>query len=210
MAQPEGNILIVDDDASLRRSLSGSLIIFGFTVGEAVIGEDALVCLRADHYDTVLLDINMPGAGGIETLGRIRRSFTRLPVLMLTVRSSEADKVQSLEAGADDYVTKPFQVRELAARVRASIRRYHAPEIPEDATITVGDVTLDPIRHLIEKAENAIHLTPLEFEAMKLLQSPRRAPRYICADALSSESWGRVREPRPSSSPYWPVAQKAR
>ena len=176
MAQPQGRVLIIDDDTSLRRSLTGTLGILGFDVGEAGSGEDALVCLRASHYDTVLLDINMPVLGGIETLARIRRNFTRLPILMLTVRGGEDDKVRALEAGADDYVTKPFQVRELAARIRASIRRYHAPEVPDDAAITAGDITLDPVRHRVEKAGDAIHLTPMEFEALKLLMSHAGRP----------------------------------
>jgi two-component system KDP operon response regulator KdpE len=176
VAQSEGKVLIVDDDTSLRRSLTGTLEILRFDVGEAGNGEEALVCLRAGQYDTVLLDINMPGVGGIETLARIRRSFTRLPILMLTVRGSEDDKVRALEAGADDYVTKPFQMRELAARIRASIRRYHAPEIPENAAITVGDITLDTMRHRVERAGEAIHLTPLEFEALKVLMSQAGRP----------------------------------
>jgi two-component system, OmpR family, KDP operon response regulator KdpE len=100
----------------------------GFDVAEASNGEDALVRLRTADYEAVVLDINMPGIGGIETCRRIRRIFTKLPILMLTVRDSEDDKVEALEAGADDYVTKPFQTRELTARIRAAVRRFLAPK----------------------------------------------------------------------------------
>jgi two-component system KDP operon response regulator KdpE len=118
----------------------------GFDVGEAGNGEDGLVRLRMVDYEAVLLDINMPGIGGIETCRRIRRAFTKLPILMLTVRDSEDDKVEALEAGADDYVTKPFQTLELTARIRAAVRRFRAPETPAEMPIRNGAIMLDPVR----------------------------------------------------------------
>lgn len=176
VATSDGRVLIVDDDTSLRRSLTRTLEILGFDVVEVGNGEDALMCLRADHYDTVLLDINMPGLGGIETLDRMRRAFTKLPILMLTVRDGQEDKVRALESGADDYVTKPFQIRELVARIRSSIRRYRAPDVPENAVITIDDIVLDPIRHSVEKAGATVHLTPLEFDALRVLMSQAGRP----------------------------------
>lgn len=176
MTGSQGRILIVDDDASLRRSLRAALGILGFDIGEAGNGEDALTCLRTVGYDAVLLDINMPGLGGIEACMRMRRVFTRLPILMLTVRGSEDDKVKALDAGADDYVTKPFKIRELTARVRTAIRRYHAPETPGDLPVTVGDITLDPVRRCIERSGAEIHLTPLEFETLKVMMSEAGRP----------------------------------
>jgi two-component system KDP operon response regulator KdpE len=172
----QGKVLIVEDDTSLRRSLGSTLKLLGFDIGEASNGEEALMCLHTANYEAVLLDINMPGIGGIGACMRMRRSFTRLPILMLTVRASEEDKVTALEAGADDYVTKPFQMRELAARIRTSIRRYRAPENPSDLAITIGDITLDPIRRCVERNGSEIHLTPHEFEAMKLLMSHAGRP----------------------------------
>lgn len=169
MDELQGRVLIVEDDTSLRRSLRATLGILGFDIGEAGNGEDALMRLRMVDYDAVVLDINMPGCGGLETCIRMRRMFTRLPILMLTVRDSEDDKVQALEAGADDYVTKPFQIRELAARVRSAIRRYHAPETSSQAPVTVGDITLDPVRRRVDQAGAPIHLTPHEFEALQIL-----------------------------------------
>jgi two-component system, OmpR family, KDP operon response regulator KdpE len=167
----QGKVLIVEDDTALRRSLRATLSIHGFDIGEAGNGEEALMRLRMVDYDAVLLDINMPRIGGMEACSRIRRIFTRLPILMLTVRDSEDDKVTALESGADDYITKPFQVRELTARLRAAIRRYHAPEVPAEVPITIGDITLDPARREVEKAGEKIHLTPHEFDALKLLIS---------------------------------------
>src|SRR5246127_3063014 len=151
MDDSQGRLLIVEDDSALRRSLRTTLGVLGFDVGEASNGEDALVRLRMVDYEAVLLDINMPGMGGIETCRRIRRGFTRLPILMLSVRDSEDDKVEALEVGADDYVTKPFQIRELTARIGAAIRRFRAPAIPSEMEIIIGSIMLDPVRRRVER-----------------------------------------------------------
>lgn len=169
-------VLIVEDDTALRRSLRSTLDIVGFDIGEAGNGEEALMRLRMVDYDAVVLDMNMPGMGGMETCSRIRRIFARLPIVMLTVRDSEDDKVQALESGADDYITKPFQVRELTARLRVAIRRYHAPVLPSEMPIVIGDISLDPVRRQVEKAGDRIHLTPHEFDALKLLMSHAGRP----------------------------------
>src|ERR1700739_2390340 len=132
MDTAQGKVLIVEDDSALRRTLRSTLTMAGFDIGEAGNGEEALMRLRMIDYDAMLLDINMPGAAGMETCSRVRRVFTRLPILMLTVRDSQDDKVQALESGADDYITKPFQMRELTARLRRAIRRYHAPAVPAE------------------------------------------------------------------------------
>lgn len=172
----EGKVLIVEDDTALRRSLGSTLGIVGFDIGEVGNGEEALMRLRMADYDAVLLDINMPGMGGMETCSRIRRIFTRIPILMLTVRGSEDDKVQALESGADDYITKPFQMRELTARLRAAIRRYHTPVVPSELPITIGDITLHPVYRQVEKAGAKIHLTPHEFDALRLLMAHAGRP----------------------------------
>ena len=118
---PRGKVLIVDDEASLRRALRVTLASLGFEVGEASTGEQALALLGADHYEVVLLDIEMPGIGGIETCKEIKRLSPRPVVLMLTVRDSEEDKANAFEAGADDYFTKPFRLPDLVARVRTAL-----------------------------------------------------------------------------------------
>lgn len=176
MDELQGRILIAEDDPSLRRSLRTTLGILGFDIGEAANGEEALMRLRMVDYDAVLLDINMPGLGGIEACIQMRRIFSKLPILMLTVRDSEDDKVRALEAGADDYVTKPFQIRELTARIRSAIRRYHAPETPSELPIVIGDISLDPVRRRIERSGVQIHLTPTEYETLKLMMSQAGRP----------------------------------
>jgi two-component system, OmpR family, KDP operon response regulator KdpE len=185
MDDSQGRLLIVEDDSALRRSLRTTLDVLGFDVGEASNGEDSLVRLRMVDYEAVLLDINMPGIGGIETCRRIRRMHTKIPILILTVRDSEDDKVEALEAGADDYVTKPFQTRELTARIRAAVRRYRAPDTPAEMPITNGAIMLDPVRRRVEREGIEIHLTPREFDAVQLLMTHAGRPithaRLLCA-----------------------------
>jgi two-component system, OmpR family, KDP operon response regulator KdpE len=174
--ESQGKLLIIEDDSALRRSLRTTLGVLGFYVAEASNGEDALVQLRTVDCEAVLLDINMPGMGGIETCRRIRRSFTRLPILMLTVRDDEDDKVEALEVGADDYVTKPFQIRELTARIRTAVRRFRAPETPAEMAIRYGAIMLDPVRRRVERSGIEVHLTPREFDALHLLMTHAGRP----------------------------------
>jgi two-component system KDP operon response regulator KdpE len=176
MDEAQGRLLIVEDDTALRRSLHTTLGSLGFDVSEASNGEDALVHLRRANYEAVLLDINMPGMGGIETCRRIRRVSTKLQILMLTVRDDEDDKVEALEAGADDYVTKPFQSRELTARIRTAIRRFRAPDAPAEMTIAIGSIVLDPVRRRVERSGVEVHLTAREFNALQLLMTQAGRP----------------------------------
>jgi two-component system KDP operon response regulator KdpE len=176
MEESRGRLLIIEDDSGLRRSLRTTLGSLGFDVAEASNGEEALTKVRMTDFEAILLDINMPGIGGIETCRRIRRIFTRTPILVLTVRDSEDDKVDALEAGADDYVTKPFRIRELTARIRAAIRRFRAPETPEDMTIVNGALMLDPVRRRVERFGTEIHLTPREFDALSFLMARAGRP----------------------------------
>ncbi|MGO8758926.1 MAG: response regulator transcription factor [Terracidiphilus sp.] len=181
-------ILLVDDEPAIRRALRPPLIELGFQVAEASRGEEALQALRAAPYDAVLLDINMPGIGGIETLRRIRVFAPRLPVLMLTVRDDEEDKVEALDMGADDYVTKPFSTRELIARVRSAVRRVRAPARPEDAPIEIGEIRLEPIKRLVTKRGAAVKLTRKEFDILYCLMS--RAGRVVTYAKLLTAVWG--------------------
>lgn len=185
---PKSKVLIVEDDAGIRQSLFETLGALGFAVGDAHNGEDALVQLRMVQYDAVLLDINMPGMGGKETCLRISQSHPGLPVIMLTVRDDEEDIVESLEAGAFDYVTKPFQIKELTARLRGVIRRRHAPAEEPDAIITVGEITLDPDRRIVEKRGEPVHLTPKEYETLRCLME--HAGRPVRHENLLRSIWG--------------------
>jgi two-component system KDP operon response regulator KdpE len=186
--EQRSKVLVVEDDAGIRQSLFETLNALGFVVGEAANGEEALVRLRMVDYEAVLLDINMPGMGGIETCRRIRESYARLPVIILTVRDSEDNKVEALDAGADDYVTKPFQIRELTARLRAAIRRSKVLAIDVDSLLAIGDVTLDPLRHRVEKLGEEIHLTPKEFGMLRFLME--HAGRPVGHTRLLTSIWG--------------------
>jgi two-component system KDP operon response regulator KdpE len=181
-------ILVVDDEPAIRRALRPPLVELGFDVVEVSRGEMALDLLRTENFDAVLLDINMPGIGGIETLRRIRVFAPRLPVLMLTVRDGEDEKVHALELGADDYVTKPFGIRELVARIRAAIRRVHAPARAEDAPIEIGEIQLVPPRRSVTKCGKPIHLTRKEFDILHCLMS--RAGRVVTYARLLTAVWG--------------------
>jgi len=188
MSLGNGTVLIVEDDLSLRRTLHTTLAALDFEIGEAGTGEEALRRLRMIDYEVVLLDMNMPGLDGIETCRRIRRSFTRLPILMLTVCDGEDDKVQALESGADDYITKPFQMRELTARIRSAIRRYRAPEVPPEEPLEIGSISLDLVRRRVEKAGTPIRLTVREFNALQILME--NAGKPLTYGRLLAALWG--------------------
>ena len=181
-------ILVVDDESAIRRALRPPLVELGFQVAEASRGEEALQMLRATVYDAVLLDVNMPGIGGVETLKRIRVFAPRLPILMLTVRDKEEEKVEALDLGADDYVTKPFSTRELIARLRAAIRRVKSPIKAEDAPIEIGEIRLEPVKRNVTKRGQALHLTRKEFDILHCLMI--RAGRVVTYARLLSAVWG--------------------
>src|SRR6202453_1053931 len=166
MNAAQGTILVVDDDSSTRRALGMSLSAMGFTVIEAARGEEALSLVRVTWFDAVLLDVDMPGMGGGETCRSIRHAIARLPILMLTVMDSEDDKVLALDAGADDYITKPFQLRDLTARLRSAVRRRSAQDNNRDSPIRHGQLELDPVKYRVLKRGRSIHLTPKEFEVL--------------------------------------------
>lgn len=187
MNSESGNVLIVDDERSIRLSLRTILGIFGFNIVEAARGEEALALVRTEQFDAVLLDINMPGIGGIEVCRLMRKASPRLPIVMLTVQGSEDRKVEALNAGADDYITKPFQLRELTARLRAAVRRNRVAD-DKDAAILIGDILLDPARHLVEKKGRAVHLTPKQFELLHYLMA--HAGRPIPHAKLLRSVWG--------------------
>jgi two-component system, OmpR family, KDP operon response regulator KdpE len=186
--EQRSKVLVVEDDAGIRQSLFETLEALGFAVGEAKNGEEALVRLRMVDYDAVLLDINMPGMGGKEACRRICQEHPRLPVIMLTVRDEEDDIVESLDAGACDFVTKPFQIRELTARLRAVIRSQQGPPVAPSMVSIIGNVTLDVDRRRVEKNGEEIHLTPKEFETLRYLME--NAGRPVRHDRLLTSIWG--------------------
>src|SRR5271168_2156831 len=189
-------VLIVEDDSGIRQSLFETLGALGFAVGEASTGEEALQRLRMVDYDVVLLDINMPGMGGMETCRRVAQQYPGLPIVALTVRDEELDKVDALDAGADDYVTKPFQIRELTARLRSAVRRSKVGSAYADAITTIGGVVLDPERRRVEKLGEEIHLTPKEFEMLRFLmeQAGRPVPHQRLLTTIWGPEYGNERE----------------
>lgn len=162
------NVLVVDDEPALRKVLNTTLAARGFTVEEAGSAERALDILRDANFDLVLLDINMPGMGGLEACRRIRSMTSQVAIVMVTVRDAEADIVQALEAGADDYITKPFRFGELVARLRAVLRRT-VDETTLMTTLQVGDLEIDFDRRVVRRSGEVVHLTPTEFDLLALL-----------------------------------------
>ena len=188
MTAPNGTILIADDDSDLRLVLRRTLEALGFEVGESSTGEQAVREVEVRRFDAVLMDVNMPGAGGIQACRELRRLSPNLQILMLTVRDAEAEKIEALDAGADDYITKPFSIPELAARLRAAVRRSGAASNDERAPIVVGEIELDPWRRTVRKAGLLLRLTPKEFDLLHYLMSHRGLP--VAHSKLLHVVWG--------------------
>jgi two-component system KDP operon response regulator KdpE len=161
------SILVVDDEPQLRRVMLATLIDLGYSVIDAVNGEEALEKFRTESPDLVLLDLNMPGIGGLETC-RALRTGSDVPIIVLSVRNSERDKVEALDAGADDYVTKPFGIQELLARIRAAMRRAPGGE-QGPRTIRTEDLEIDFDARTARANGKAVRLTPKEFELLRQL-----------------------------------------
>jgi two-component system KDP operon response regulator KdpE len=182
------HVLVVDDEPALRKVFRTSLTASGFVIEEARSGEEAVDLLPQRPFDLVLLDINMPGIGGVEACREIRALAPKIGILMITVRDAEHDMVLALEAGADDYVTKPVRFRELVARMRAVLRRLDAGSATEPAVIRVADLEMDQGRHWVRKAGDLVHLTPKEFELLAMLMRNRGAP--VTHAKLLRAVWG--------------------
>lgn len=179
------HILVVDDEPQIRRVLRSTLSTHGYVITEAKTGEEALESLRKERPDLVLLDMNMPGMGGIETCREIRRA-SEAAIIMLTVRNAERDKVAALDAGADDYVVKPFGIEELLARIRAALRRY----APGDALppFVSKDLKIDFEARQVTAGDRDVHLTPKEFDVLKHLVANQGKP--LTHRRLLQAVWG--------------------
>ena len=184
------HVLLVDDDELLRRSLAFNLARAGFRASTAANAEDALAFVRRDPPDVVLLDIGLPGMDGLDALRHLRLQLG-VPVIFLTARRRELDQVLGLELGADDYVTKPFDVDVLVARMKAVLRRSHAaasggPGEPEP--IVVGDLMIDVARHTASVGSRSLDLTPREFDLLHTLAL--EPGRVLSVDDLLARVWG--------------------
>jgi len=185
---PAPSILIVEDEAALVTLLRYNLERAGFGVAEALDGEEALTVIAERIPDLVLLDWMLPGVSGIEICRRLRRgAATRnLPIIMLTARSEEADRVRGLECGADDYVAKPFSPAELIARINAVLRRIR-PALAEEI-LAVGEVQMDLARHRVTRHNRELHLGPTEFRLLRhFLEHP---DRVFSREQLLDSVWG--------------------
>jgi two-component system KDP operon response regulator KdpE len=161
-------ILVVDDDPQLRRVMKAALTKQGYIISDVRSGEAALEKLREERYDLVILDRNMPGMGGVEACRSIRE-HSDIGIIMLTVRKTEQDKIEALDAGADDYITKPFSMPELLARIRANLRRSPLSPRQGPSVMTFGDVQLDLDSHHVSINGRDVRLTPKQFDVLNYL-----------------------------------------
>ena len=182
-----GRILVVDDDPQIRRAMRATLSTKGYEVGDARSGEAALDKLRTESYDLVLLDMNMPGVGGMETCREIRAG-SDVAIIMLTVNNTEKDKVGALDAGADDYVTKPFSMPELLARIRAGLRRMPPSALANPQQLRLGEVEIDFASRQVIAQGRTVRLTPKEFELLSYLVT--HPNRTISHRELLQAIWG--------------------
>ena len=182
-----GPVLVVDDEPAIVRALSAALQARGYQPVVAVTGSDALSIVATQRMELIILDLNLPDLDGVEVCRRIRE-WSRIPIIVLTVEGAEDRKVMALDEGADDYVTKPFSMPELLARVRVALRHHDAPSVVEDAILDVGDLRVDLGQHEVRLGAERVDLTPKEFEFLALLA--RHSGRVLTHRTILQEVWG--------------------
>lgn len=189
MATQDGkrNILVVDDEPQITRVLKTTLSAQGYSTRAAGDGVQALDEMRSWSPDLIITDLKMPNMDGLELCRKVRAQ-TRIPIIVLSVKGEETVKVEALDAGADDYVTKPFSVNELLARVRAALRRTSAIEEAEAAVVAIGDFQIDVPGRRVEVRKREIHLTPKEFDVLVYLA--RHPDKVVTHRALLAAVWG--------------------
>jgi len=176
---------VVDNEEAMRRLLRASLGANGYSVSEACTGEEALQAAPVSHPDLILLDLHLPGLDGV-SVTRLFREWTHVPIIIVSVCREESEKIAALDAGADDYVTKPFSPAELLARIRAALRRACRSEV--GAVFTVGDLTIDLSRRLVRLGPDRVPLTPTEYQLLGTLT--RNAGKVLTHRQLVREVWG--------------------
>ena len=185
MSEMGVRVLVVDDERPIRRFLQASLAAHGCTVFEAATGQEALAAVATDRPDVVILDLGLPDIDGIEVTRQLRE-WTQIPIIILSVREHEADKIAALDAGADDYLTKPFGVGELLARLRVALR--HATQPAGKSTFVAGDLTVDLVRRLVTVGGHEIQLTPTEYDLLRVLVT--NAGKVLTHRQLLRQVWG--------------------
>ena len=186
-AQRRHRVLVIEDDAAIMRGLRDALERAGYEVLTAATGHDGLRSITGRKLDLVLLDAMLPGMNGFDVCKAAREAGKTMPIIMLTARSMESDRVMGLDMGADDYVTKPFSLPELLARVRATLRRYRPDQVLPDK-LEMDDVTIDFQRYQATRAGERIPLTSKEFGVLRLLAA--RAGEAVTRAELLDEVWG--------------------
>ncbi len=178
-------VLVVDDEDSIRRFLRVALTSQSYTLLESTSGQQALSCVAEHKPDLIILDLGLPDIDGVEVT-RLLREWTKIPIIILSVRGSESDKIAALDAGADDYLTKPFSAGELLARLRAALRR--AAQTPGEPVFTIGSLKVDLLRRLVTIEDHEVQLTPNEYDLLKLFVI--NAGKVLTHRHLLREVWG--------------------
>ena len=184
----EEKILLVEDEEKLARMVELELRYEGYQVDKSFDGRSGLERALSGEYDLVLLDIMLPQLSGMEVLRRLRKEGVQLPVIMLTARDSVVDKVSGLDSGADDYITKPFAIEELLARIRAALRKRGSGERPEEPLLSAGPLTMDVKRHTVAVSGTPVELTRREFDLLHHLLENKG--RVLSREALLDSVWG--------------------
>ncbi|CAB4965965.1 unannotated protein [freshwater metagenome] len=188
MTESKPRVLVVDDDRAVRDSLRRSLEFNGYEVGLAADGAEGLVAVGAQHPDVVVIDVMMPRLDGIETTRALRAAGNDVPILVLTARDAVGDRVEGLDAGADDYLTKPFALEELLARLRALLRRVVPDDDAAGEVLTFADLTMDVSSRDVTRNGRAIELTRTEFTLLEMFL--RRPRRVLDRSFILEEVWG--------------------
>ena len=180
-------VLVVEDEPQMRRFIHASLSAHGYQVGEAANGTEALALATSRNPDVVLMDLGLPDMDGIDLTRRLRE-WSRVPVIVISARGREADKVSALDAGADDYLTKPFGVDELLARIRVALRHARDSRTNDELPLEFANVRIDLVRREVRVGDREIHLTPTEYKMLSLLA--RNAGRVLTHRQIIREVWG--------------------
>lgn len=185
MNQPEIRVLVVDDEPAIRRFLGVTLAAHGYVVGEAATGEEAMARVAAAKPDLIILDLGLPGLGGLDVL-RLIREWSRIPIIILSVRDQETEKIAALDAGADDYITKPFSMGELLARIRSTLRR--SSQAAGEPVIRCGELVIDLGLRQVTVAEQEVALTPTEYTLLRVLAT--QGGKVLTHRYLLRQVWG--------------------
>lgn len=187
MSQSQPVAILVEDEPQIRRFVRAALEDEGWQIHEADSMHRGLIDTGTRKPDLIILDLGLPDGDGVDFILDVRK-WSKVPIIVLSARVSETDKIKALDAGADDYLSKPFGVGELLARVRATLRRQHQPLVDADGLIRFGDVTVDQRARLVTKAQQQVHLTPTEYRLLTVLVA--NAGRVVTNPQLLREVWG--------------------